>query len=758
MLTKPAKFAQHYRRDGAFRQTIVKIVNGSTTYLFGEIDTHLTDGPVYGILLSSSGAESSVDFFENEAGVGDLTLTFSNLKYNYYGASQRLSEHLVDLIGATVTVYLAAGPNITALSECMAIFIGTTTGYPEFNDDELSILAQDRSKYIHKILPDATADLLDFFAYGYGTGFAGVDPEAKNKYTPIIYGDFRMGGTANGYKILNNRLAPTLQVNYQRPTDSLPSGDAEYLLASHPLKSVDALWMWNNQMQKMFELHYDSGTPTNGAVLALAYNRTTVRKSDDETYQLAYVYLYPDVLAADDGENPIIFDDDSTFLPVYPGESGYGSVIFSFWNDYGDRSDEIDNGIGLFYPVYNSGGVLKHVTLQIRAEICDDVVLGSSPQHWLEIGAYFKKAGDDLFTFVDDKDTWSEYQLTTESGGTHAVDTRWLSSVNGIFWCLHGGSKDHSGIPPTEIYWKIYGASWPTGSALIDIYGIRLMIKIQYDPASLDKCFSECRGRMFGSWIDDAAHSNSFNEDDLIEHPPYIIESLLIDELGISINDIDCASFDACYDANVKMQVTLHNDERNSSYEIIKEICFQSQLALYFSEAGKWRLIKRAYTYTAANRIINEPDIVEIKSTGVSFDYICNKVNLQYYYQYELQKCTREVLLENSASQSVYGVREPENERAFRYLTAASVAYISSAFVGTYGLWSTPHMLLSVTTHGFTNADLQLGDHVQFSTDVLDKRLLQAGTTWALRDYLVVGKIQNLDSTELTLMYVATGT
>jgi len=51
--------------------------------------------------------------------------------------------------------------------------------------------------------------------------------------------------------------------------------------------------------------------------------------------------------------------------------------------------------------------------------------------------------------------------------------------------------------------------------------------------ADLNNSYSYLKGRMFEKWIDDNSRTNGYNEDDLIECPPYDIESILRDEIFV---------------------------------------------------------------------------------------------------------------------------------------------------------------------------------------------------------------------------------
>lgn len=96
-----------------------------------------------------------------------------------------------------------------------------------------------------------------------------------------------------------------------------------------------------------------------------------------------------------------------------------------------------------------------------------------------------------------------------------------------------------------------------------------------------DEVFFSCKGRGFGSWIDNGAHSNSFNSGDLIENPVYAIESLLIDSAGAVIGDIHAANFDAMATLRSSWKTARQILERADVYEFIRQLCYEFGFACY---------------------------------------------------------------------------------------------------------------------------------------------------------------------------------
>ena len=585
MLTRPDKFLQHQRRIGHFEATIVKIVSGATTYLIGDMNGHLTDGPVYKLLKSWS-INHSVDWTTNNVPPGSADFTFDNGRFNPYGAATRLSELWQTLTMATVTVYLGAGP-ITALSDCMIAFIGVVSDAPTFSETTLTFRAQDPSSYIHKTLPSTLVQ----------TAYPSCPRANRTDKIPIIYGDFTLTGDS-GEKIVNGGLAPAVRVAANK-----------FCLSDHELVSADGVWAWIDALNMAVELKYTPADPTNDAIVSILAD-----DSDRGTATIrmdglgpAYAYLYPgaeyDTADADqnDATDPLnAAADDDVYAEI--AASGDNLTLF-FIDDFGpgERGDLMDNSIGY----------ISAVALQVRNEIESGATFSKGTK-------YAKSAdGSDStsMTIGADKNTW---QTLTPLG----TNTKWVTASQGIYWALARGNEDSNG--PVKVACTATGT--PGASGLVRIYCVRIRVYFIYQPGIVEKVFSECRGRKFGSWIDNAGHSNDYDEGDLIEHPNYIVESILIDELGIAEAAIDHASFDAAHNENLTMRLALHTDEQRSSDEIIKEIGLQGMFALYYSPAGTWKLISWDKEYITSRTIIAGPDIT-VESIGTtSWDDIINKL------------------------------------------------------------------------------------------------------------------------------------
>jgi hypothetical protein len=340
---------------------------------------------------------------------------------------------------------------------------------------------------------------------------------------------------------------------------------------------------------------------------------------------------------------------------------------------------------------------------------------------------------------------------TTDSRGLIGSDDTnmywlrgWGHDDSAINWSLLEGNPDAIEAIHVSLASAVSGV--PSNGELVRVYALRLILEFDYTEIAVKqgKIFAECEGYKFDTWIDNESHSNSFDETDLIEHAPYIIESLLIDRLSVAEANIDQASFDRAYDSNVEARIALHTDERRTVREIFNELGLQSLFAVHYSAAGKWRLIPLYGASTAASAIIRwgnvEPDSFRI-SQG-SLDDIVNSLAYKYCYRYDLDEAIWSGAASDSASITKYGTKK--GDFTFRHIVEDSVAYVTNFLCGTGGYWSNPIKEISFYSPGFTYSQLDLGDIIDFDVE-FDNHVLDGATSFSGEHFMIVGKNQTLE-------------
>jgi len=706
MLTKPTMFGEYYQNDGVPKFTIVKIVQGSDTWLFSTQDMQLSDGFVSGLLISHSGIKRSVDFLNSEVSIGNVTLTLNNLPYNPVDTNIRLSDEWGELYYADVTIYLGAGPNIAALSDCLTVFTGKVGDAPQYNPNTITVVAVDISKFVNKILPTTKVSSI----------YADAPESSRNLKIPIIYGTFSYpGGNGDGTVIMNGPgPAPTVLV-----------GDGLFCLSDHVLYSVESFWCWNDVLGMSVEVK-----ASDVSMSADDSSRGTATIDVDGTGE-AFAYLYPGGVdtVANDATNPMNAARDSGNTYALIVSSG-DTLSLKYTQDYGpsDKGTDMENGVGEIYSTIH----------QWRAIVATGATHSS---YLVTIKNSFASQTDNSAPTLDGI-TWNSINGATQE----TTGLRWSEEGYGTFWVLNRGSADTHG---PVILQHLEGGT-PSGGELLYIYCMRIKQRFTYQPSVMTQGFAECHGREFGSWIDHADHSNAYDEGDQITQPAYIIESILIDELGVSSSNIDHASFDAAADANLNMNLAIHTDDQRWSDEIIREICGQSGFICYLSPSGKWKLLSWLKDYTGADATIHYSDLVEPPTIyRTPRNNIINDLTIYHGYRYDTELTTLTTNVTDSESQTNFGTRVEET--TWRLLDEDSVDYLAPFYVGTGGLLSREWPIVKITTKEFIWADLEIGDFVTLDADTFDVQLKNEGIGWYERPFMVAGVIQKSNGTELYL-------
>lgn len=698
MLTLPAEFAKYYLNDGVPLFTIVKIVQGSDTWLFSQQDMDISDGQVHGLLTNHSGIRRNIDFIKNEVMISNVIMTFNNLPYNPAASSIRLSDEWAELYYADVTIYLGAGPTISALSDCLTVFVGKVGEAPEYTPREVRIVAVDESKFIHKTLPNTLVSSV----------YSDAPESSRNKYIPIVYGTFlHPGGNGDGDAVMSGTgPAPAVQIE-----------DDKFCLSDHVLYSVESLWAYNRTLDLPCEFIAAAVT-----LSADDSSRGTAIITVDGTGK-AHAYLYPGAIHTDnDATDPMNASREDDNYAVIAASLDEIKLFFIVDFGPGETGTDRDNGVGEIDSIY----------FQWRGTVPTGASITGSCESRVENG-YAEET--DLFSAAPGLDAWESFALTKSGGGI-----RWIESSYGTYWLLNRGSEHTNG--PMGI--GVFAVGTPSGGELLYINCVRIRIGFLYQPSMMAICFAELHGREFGSWIDHGDHSNSYNEGDEITQPVYILESLLIDELGFASGDIDHASFDEADNTNLNMNIAIHTDNRISSSEVIREIASQGGFLPFLSPSGKWRLLSWLKEYISADATIHYSDMKDDPTILRTFRQdIINDLTINHGYRYDLNSYTRKTSKADSESQTNYGTRT--GSLNWRLLDEDSVDYLGDFMTGAVGLLSREWPKVKLSTKAFIYAALEIGDFINLDPDTFDPQILSEGITWYERPLMITGQTIYLD-------------
>ncbi|RMD92574.1 MAG: hypothetical protein D6814_16675 [Calditrichaeota bacterium] len=178
-----------------------------------------------------------------------------------------------------------------------------------------------------------------------------------------------------------------------------------------------------------------------------------------------------------------------------------------------------------------------------------------------------------------------------------------------------------------------------------------------YQFGALDKLplilYTSADGRAFGSWIDADSRNNGYNQNDLIENPAYIIESILRDVLGLTSSEINYQSFDAAGNTTSGTRngwkFAFQLLERKNSIDLIDELCKNSQLIYYVDYQLRESLRELPLSGATSQKSLSLSDYT-LEGKKSSFhvkksplEKIYNDFEVRYHYNYATQEYEKRV-------------------------------------------------------------------------------------------------------------------
>jgi len=161
-------------------------------------------------------------------------------------------------------------------------------------------------------------------------------------------------------------------------------------------------------------------------------------------------------------------------------------------------------------------------------------------------------------------------------------------------------------------------------------------------PKDLQVIYVSAKGRKYGSWVDGSRGSpgNSFNANDLIEHPVYVIESILRTELGLADANINMISFDTIAAATSSYRIAFSQLDRIKAFDLIDDICRQFCYYFFINGEGKATLVDKKLTSAydpdsldpTYSIDFNDCEIGKIRKTDVG--NVKTKIRIEYDYDY----------------------------------------------------------------------------------------------------------------------------
>lgn len=712
--TSGKSFADFQNRLDARIATIVKITHNSDVWYLGDMEIEWGAGVhMYALLMGCTGMKRAIDPFRKKWSVGEVTLTFSNLpfKKDSSGNWLRPSDDIYIVDTDSVDIYLLCGENATGLSDCILSFSGLLKEPPKYDENTWSITVVDRSVSLsNEKIPTKTA----------GSIYSDTPEDYQDDYIPLVYGSFdTLHAQTFGIDGDQLGLAKGIPINDEIPPDCV--------FSDHILKSFsDLFWQPDSDFTIPLELaasnrtlYTDSGgygkataLPGGGGLIKISpANSDWVNYSFASQVQTSF---YPRAYDLVDTTHAEIKDNVS--------DNGTQMIGEGRWGFKQDKKIE-----GLLSELASGGGGQVDVYIEYKideAGAYTPTVYGFF-YYGLNGGDSRWPTGDDSGNQLYADNTWRRrliidtlFKLKDEKGGQYLLTVKAVQATGG-----NGSVGDQVILYVKELFWVISGRV-----------------------PSHDYMWGEIEGRMFGSWIDGAGHSNSFNAGDLIEDPAYIIESLLRDELGWTTGMIDEASFDAAANSSVIMRMNL--TKRATVAKIIRQICEQSTFTFHVNCAGKARLIPLNESSPSTDRTIPFSHIKANTLRATRVGPFVNYLTFHSCWLPQLGKYRDIDTWSDSDSGTNYG--KHEQVVYWPNIEGSSVLHIISHLLGfTAGLWSQPRRMIEFETSGFTNADLEIGDWVELDDETWDAQLKLGGVSWSGVQFLITEVTQKQNGTRI---------
>ena len=181
MQTAPAAFTAFQNQMGTQVGTILKLTDGTNTWLLSEMEAQLTDGHVYPLLKDCS-IYQSFSIYTKQWTVASVQITLSNLpyKHNTSGVWVRLSDELTGITNRAAVIYYLCGGTTAGLTDCLTYYNGVVLEPPQFDDDTITVTVHNKSILYDKELPATTVVSV----------YTAAPPETKSLFIPLVYGDF----------------------------------------------------------------------------------------------------------------------------------------------------------------------------------------------------------------------------------------------------------------------------------------------------------------------------------------------------------------------------------------------------------------------------------------------------------------------------------------------------------------------------------------------------------------------------------------
>lgn len=653
-LTTTATFDKYNLRKDIAGTYIIKITGDSTTFYLADrvIDLSASSIKTLGVVLSYGTITQKLDIFKKKATISNVKVKLINTPY-FRDANGELC--LSDKFGADGIINASVEiyywyEGITDIDDCLKVFDGLVQPMKNVTPETLEFDIFDNSVFYYRTIP---ADFVDI------TQFPNAPPESIGKALPIVFGDFDMdtenvGRLSEGVWIALDKIA----------------------FAGHKLKSITSVWVYDTNLNKLVKLESTDYTVT------LDDSGISTVQIDDMNACDAHFYHLPN-------REDVVQDDDYPTYPYFNMERGRDLDLSTE-----GQVKVPDEPSGFFWDIDGTCD-------WYFSEVPEDA--GTVVNAWME--AYFH-VYDGGGTQYDTQPTLAWGAATIDI--TFANDDQWKTvALGGFAWDDFG---DHH-IAQVFDY-RLH----PDDTELL-LFGIQeLRIHVQYTCKIQTewRIFAECEGRVYGSWIDDGGRSNSYNQNDLIENPAHIIESILREDLGLVSADIDTDSFDDVGGDLTSWDILASITHQIRTDLLFSEIGLQSKIHAFFSSQGvaKIDMLDDSVTTEDDTFSLNDVNRKGWKLTQGDMKELINSVDI-FYDQHPLFGFQALLSATNSTSISDFNITRHKSINANFIKDSAVAISLKNHILGTTGYWKDLQEYIEVKMHTFKFIPWELGELIE---------------------------------------------
>ena len=515
----------------------------------------------------------SKDDYDGEDGEGEPTgaeyISFKSsnltleLKYNSYQLDNR-----------EATVYLSYETIPTATADMLELWTGVVDNWSI--DDRTLSLELRQNNYVKKAaIPSRLISLSD---YPYC-------PEGNvGRAMPVVFGDFTTSSASlrheNGIGyFVGAALHAFGEYQYGYTTNFIKAlavddridQSARVLLCEHAMKnSAKPFYFWDSQTERyqIYPVSPATDTPDITEVSKTLTNDASMFNNLIEGVYAPLRFIMPtSITTLNSPANPTY--SYNRVVSDYAELNGTNDTIYYYW-DYKDIS--LSRYLGVIAFIAYTGGAA-------------DPSLQGVWQYYSE-----------------DSDSWVNWGTSPYFANLPTGQLRWQMPAMPF-----DISRTEQVTQLSQV--RLYITRNVAGTGTCRLSNVALVIAGEQGDNRFDSLMTQGQGAMYGSWIDAAGRTASYNENDLIESPVGICEYVARNYMGLATANIDTTAFDAAYTDLSSWEHALEILDRDTTDNIIDGVAIQSRARLYWTNDNRLSVIIFDESSAFPNAGTNTPDV-----------------------------------------------------------------------------------------------------------------------------------------------------